>query len=236
MSTMEEELRKLEQNDPEVKAAKENLDRVVDEIVEKAKDVPDPAATYNPSTRLSKKRDFIIERPGNINYAAPGGSYPGSRVVVFGQGYVEGLDDADRVKLSEQRKEVGRDEMQETAADLCNLYFMHRANLLTTAVIPGFDGSLTVLFTNHLEGKKLAYFQKYSSLMAETMEKFEAEEEVRIAKEADMVKASNAERDAMIELGKKCKDHNLLGKLKELGEEVEKLKKENNKLNKGKKT
>lgn len=206
-------------------------DVVTDEVVEApAKDVPDPAATYNPSTRLSKKRDFIIERPGNVNYAAPGGSFPGSRIVVFcSNGEVQGLEPDDHAKFLSQVQEENEKGLPLNAASCSNLYFKHRANLLTVAAVPD-GGDILVMFTNHLEGKKLAYFQKYSSLMAETMEKFEAEEEEREAKEAETAKAAAKEKDLLAELGKKCRDHNLLGKLKDIGEENEKLKKENKKL------
>jgi hypothetical protein len=194
----------------------------------------DPAELYNPSTRLPKKRDMVVQRPGNINYAAPGGSFPGSRIVEFTPFDVFGLEEEDYNKLHEQ---VGQDENGPSkplrAVEWLNLYFKHRANLLTTNVQVSSDGnSIFVIFTNHLEGGKLEYFQKYQSVVADTMQKWEDEQAAKAEEEAKTAEARRKETESLIELGKKARDHNLITKLKELADEVDELRKKNAKLEK----
>lgn len=198
----------------------DNKENNVEEKAEKL-DTRDPAQVYNPSTRLPAKREMKVTRPGNINYAAPGGSYPGSRVIVVYDNGIQGLEVDDGMKLVEQ----ANDEGPENAAEWANLYFKHRANLLTVAVTPTFDGGLVIMFTNHLEGERLEYFQKYQSVVSETMEKWEAEQQEKRAKEEEAANARVAETNALIELGRKARDHNLLAKLKELDGQVTKMKK-----------
>lgn len=198
----------------------DNKENNVEEKAEKL-DTRDPAQTYNPSTRLPAKRELKVTRPGNINFAAPGGSYPGSRIITVYDNGIQGLEVDDGMKLVDQ----ANDEKPGNAAEWANLYFKHRANLLTTAVVPTFDGGLVILFTNHLEGERLEYFQKYQSVVSETMEKWEAEQQEKRAKEEEVINARVAENNALIELGRKARDHNLLAKLKELDGQVTKMKK-----------
>lgn len=197
-----------------------NKENNVEEKAEKL-DTRDPAQVYNPSTRLPAKRELKVTRPGNINYAAPGGSYPGSRIIVACDFGIQGLEVDDGMKLADQ----ANDERPKNAAEWANLYFKHRANLLTVAVTPTFDGGLVIMFTNHLEGERLEYFQKYQSVVSETMEKWEAEQQEKRAKEEEAANARVAETNALIELGRKARDHNLLAKLKELDGQVAKMKK-----------
>lgn len=186
----------------------------------------DPAETYNPSTRIPKRREFKVERPGNVNYAAPGGSYPGSRVVVFTRTMAEGLEADDEERFAQQMHE----EPPQSAADAMNLYFKHRANLLTVSVQGGTDqhGNITlvVVFTNHLEGERLEHFQKYQEVVAQTMQKWEEEQEAKREAEEKKAKAKADEERALLDLGRKARDHNLLEKLRELDEENKKLKKQ----------
>lgn len=191
--------------------------------------VGDPAVLYNPSTRLPAKRELKVERPGNVNYAAPGGSYPGSRVVTFHAARAEGLEDEDAKRFLAQLQE----EPPASAADALNLYFKHRANLLTVAVMTGHDGSLTVIFTNHLEGERLEWFHRYQQEVARTMEKWEAEQEKKREEAEAKAKAKAEEEATLLALGKKARDHNLIERLRELDEENKKLRKQLTLIEKG---
>lgn len=197
----------------------------------------DPAENYNPSTRIPKRREFVLERPGNINFALPGGSYPGSRLVVFTDYDVLGLELEDYNKMREQVQTefggtLGNSTLDCTPADLLNLYFKNRANLLTVMVAPNFDGSLTVVFTNHLEGKKLEQFQRYQHVVAEQMKKAEEEDEAREAKANEAAIAEAERQKKLVALGEKVEKLDLINKLRKLDDEMTELRVAHNKLKK----
>lgn len=184
----------------------------------------DPATQYQPMTTIPVKRELAIKRPGNINYAANGGSYPGSRVLTFYDGgKVDGLEAADRQALRKQAEEDGMTG-DNSAAAYCNLYFKHRANLLTVAVIPD-CGALIVLYTNHLEDEELEYFQRHADEVAKVMAKWEEDKAARLEAERLEADRKAKENEVLIELGRKVRDHNLIQKARDLEKENEQLKK-----------
>lgn len=178
------------------------------------------------STTLPKKRDVIINRPGNINIAGDRGHYPGCRVAVFSDDGVYGLEDADRERLYKQIAEASEPSEPWTAAKTLNLYFKHRANLLTVALFGTGGGDITVVFTNQLEDEELEEFQEFTQEWGAKQREREAKRAEEAQKKKDEEKARNEEMNALITLGKKARDHNLVEKLRELDEEVKRLRAE----------
>jgi hypothetical protein len=192
----------------------------------------DPAMVVaaSPHTLLPKKREVVMFRPGNINVAGDRGNYPGCRAICFGGGVdVKGLEKEDYDKFLLQMQEAGafRDGSPEFSA---NLYFKHRANMLTVSESADSNGQLHYLVTNQLEDVELEDFMDFSrEWEAHSAERKEARQ-LRKREEAEAAQKKDAEIRALAEIGKKVRDHNMLEKFKQQEEELESLKKKLRKL------
>ena len=205
---------------------------------------PEPQADpTNPSDMLStattaipKEREFVIKRPGNINIAGERGNYPGCRVIGFGPSATEGLEEADAKAFEEQLREFYKASARPiTAPDAANLYFKHRANMLVVNQSVDVNGTIWCWVTNQLEDEALEDFLEFSKDWEDYSSKRRTERE-EARKEANKAKEEAAkEEKALAALGRKARDHNLLGKLEELTAQLEETRKELNKLKKAKK-
>lgn len=174
-----------------------------------------------PTTALPARRDLILKRPGNINYAAENGSFAGCRVVTFGgERQWSGMEADDDEAF--KRQGGGADGM--SPVDQLNLYFKHRANLTVVAIIPTMT-NVTCIFTNFMEGEELEDFQMVTEKIQGEMDKLKAEREEKKAKDAEAKQAKEKEDKALIELGRKAKEHNLVEKLRDMTEKYEEVKK-----------
>lgn len=191
---------------------------------QEARDV-DAGETNALSTTLPKKRDVIINRPGNINYAGDRGHFPGCRIVLFGNDGVYGLEAADSEKFYSQVGAESTPGEPWNPAKAVNTYFKYRANLLTVAVSAGADG-IVVVFTNQLEDEELDEFQEFTREWGNKQREREAKRAEEAQKKRDEEKARNEEMNALVALGKKARDHNLVDKLRELDEENKRLRAE----------
>lgn len=177
-----------------------------------------PEETYHTepealSVVIPKDRRMMIDAPGWLNYAQPGGGYPGSRLVSVYEKLdlsgkrtlvLNGFDAEDEAAFVKQLTE---EKITDTTSAV-NCYFKHRANLLTVYVNAGPMG-VSFAFTNNLEGEKLAYFREYSSRIARGMEEWENQQQEKQAAEFEEQQKLRKEQERLVELGKKAEAENL---------------------------
>ncbi len=187
-----------------------------------------PETIEHATTGIPKRRDLILNRPGNINYAGERGSFPGCRLVEFtSQGGVNGLEEADFNKFRAQLDAAKVDGLADiSASTVANLYFQHRANLLIVQATVDAGGSFWVLYTNQLEGDEMEDFQEYSRFVSAHMEEFREKRAAKRAKEQEAEEAIKAEAAQLIELGKKEKAGGFVARARRAEDEVERLSKE----------
>lgn len=190
-----------------------------------------PESLEHVSTGIPKKRDLVLNRPGNINYAGDRGSFPGCRLIEFtGYGDVKGLEAADEAKFNEQRAAEGILGNKPTASTLVNLYFKHRGNMLTVNMTIDASGAVWVLVTNQLEGEELEAFHEVSNKTSQWMEEFRERRAAEKEKQEEALRKQEAERAELVELGRKEKAGNFIARARDAEEKLEKLSKENLRL------
>lgn len=192
--------------------------------------VPQPEEQYHRessdlSVTVPEDRRLFIESPGWMNYAQPGGGYPGCRVCsihsVNNRLVISGLDPKDAAKFVEQLAEARAD----SPAEAFNLYFMHRANLLLTFMSAYSDG-ITFAFTNNLEGERLERFQEASRRIAREMDEWEQAQQERKAKEFAEAEAKGKELERLAELGRKAEKENVFEAFRRLSKQRKSMKAE----------
>lgn len=190
-----------------------------------------PEAMELVSTGLPKRRDLVLNRPGNINYADARGSYPGCRYIEFSDyGTVTGLEPEDEAKFKMQTEAARQGNQALTAVEGLNLYLKHRANLLTIKLDTLSNGRIRMLYTNQLEDDELENFHETSRFIHQHMEEFKAKKaEQRQAAEAAEA-ARRKDLAELAELGKKERDGNFIKRARDAEEKVAKLEKENTRL------
>jgi hypothetical protein len=196
------------------------------------------------ATKIPRQREFVLKRPGNINYTGEKGSYPGCRLVQCGGAsimrggsiWVYGLEEEDLLRFTEQlekeREEADKARGEFRAIELVNLYFKHRANLLTLEVESGHGDSIYVMFTNQIEDDEADEFLEASRFLEDHMQAFR-EKKAAKKHEADEAKAkAETELKELAELGRKEKAGGFVKRARAAEEEVERLTKELNRLKK----
>jgi hypothetical protein len=185
-------------------------------------DLPQPV-------REETNKTVYDRRPGHINWASDRASFSGCRVISFTGGnhappfQALGLEKQDLERYNEELdayiNALEGDEFV-SAADVANLYFSKRANLLVLHMEVHAD-EVTFIITSQLDDDDLEEFQEVQRRV--NLEMREWREEREKLRAADREKAQ-ADRK-LIELGKKAQEHNLFEKLRKLEAEVERLKK-----------
>lgn len=179
---------------------------------------PQPEETYRQpeaglSVQIPKDRRLMIHAPGWMNVAKDGGGYPGCRLVSITTALgldgtrrlvVDGLEPDDGAKFLEEMAE----ERVDSPIEAVNLYYKHRANLLTVMVQPFVNGVL-IAHTNNLEGSRLDYFREASRRVAREMETWEQEEQAKQQKEFEEQEARTKELNRLAELGAKAEKADL---------------------------
>ena len=173
-----------------------------------------------PQTSLARDRELVLKRPGNINYAAEHGSFAGSRLVTFGGLQTSGLETDDAVAFAQQVKDAG----VTTAAEAMNLYFKHRSNLTVVAVIPDSD-LIHCIFTNFMEGEELDDFKFVTEKIQSEMDKLREERNKKKDEAAKAKQEKEQDDKALIELGRKAREHKLVEKLRDMTEKYEEVRK-----------
>lgn len=167
-------------------------------------------------TREQVVKTMMDKMPGHIALATDRANFPGCRLVFFSHEAVSGLEGDDYAKFQD---ECGGDFSDLGPVELVNEYFSRRANLLMLQMSIN-DGGITVLLTTQMDDEDIEEFQEGQRFMAEHMREYRAKK----AKQLEEQKAVIEENKKLLALGKKVKDHNLLGKLKQQEEEIEDLK------------
>lgn len=184
-------------------------------------DLPQP-------TREDTRKTVYDKRPGHISWASDRASFGGCRLISFTGGMSEppfqaqGLEREDLARFEDELdayiKDVGA-EQSVTVADVANLYFSKRANLLVLHMVETFD-KLSFIITSQLDDDDMEEFQEVQRRVNLEMREWreKREEERRLDREKVM-----AERK-LIEVGKKAQEYNLFEKLRKLEAENTDLK------------
>lgn len=202
-----------------------------------------PETTELLATRIPRKRELVLKRPGNINFVGDKGSFPGARLISFeststSEGkpvHAFGLEEEDLLKFRDQvedeRKvtEVGPADFR--PEELVNLYFKHRANLLVLHVEHTLS-SVRVLFTNQLEDDEIDEFQEASKFLEDHMQAYREKKAAKQREAATAKAEAEAELKELAELGRKEREFNFIAQVRELKEELEKVRKELNRAKK----
>jgi hypothetical protein len=194
--------------------------------------------------RPQKYKALFKNALGEITYASPRGLNAfGCAVVQFIDGDPpEGLEDREIGVLAEQcgidaddlflSDEAAGDDVYRmgvwpSAAEQMNLFFAHRANILLVEVSFGKD-SISCLMGLMFDGEDLDELEAFQRITDQHMREYR--ERKAEAKEA----AEKSEKDAAeqlhadAELGKKAREHNLVGKLQLLEGKLKKAVKQRN--------
>jgi hypothetical protein len=188
-------------------------------------EIHDPAeALMEPDVGVVKK--LARGAPGDIRVVGPRGSYLGCRAVTFIEGrWPVGLPPED-LKLVKDVKS-----WQSLAlAEQLNTYFSLLANrTLVDWQFSNNEYEVTCIIDVFLDGEELDDYLESADVAQREMERRRQEREsAKLESEAAKIKA-DAEREELVALGKKAKEHNLLEKLRDLEDEIAKLRKQRNK-------
>jgi hypothetical protein len=161
--------------------------------------------------------------PGHISWATDSANFSGCRVITFSPGAgFRGLEKEDAEQLRKELAEMyGSVPLAEvTAEDVMNLYFSKRANLLLVNVKPLMSG-IQCIVTTQLDADDLAEFEEVQRRVQLDMREWRERRDKD--KQAELEAAREERR--LIEVGRKAETYNLFAKLRELEEEVSKLRK-----------
>lgn len=179
----------------------------------------EPAMKYSTIQEYyPKTRELMTNWPGLISVAGDRGYYPGCRMVFFlDTSGPQGLDRENEKKLLDA---VGG--LWGSAADQANAFFRTFGNLTVVdwrIFNVGHQLAIGMLITTQLDGKELQDFQeagrRFELIIREVREEREKAEEAE-------AQASAKEQENIAELvalGRTAKEHNLIGKNRELEEQ-----------------
>lgn len=191
-------------------------------------DKPDTGDHLATVTKLPIKRDVIIKQPGCINVATKDGMFPGSRHIKFVANDVIGLEPEDKAKFVKQLADEAEADgvLIRSAPELCNLYYKHRANLLTVGQFVDANGDIHHLVTNTLEGEELEYFLEKQSFVSNHMREWKDKRDKRRQEEEEKEVKAYKELQRLAEIGKTAEAHNWKGRNRELEQENKRLREE----------
>lgn len=179
---------------------------------------PNEVLSDLPQSHVTNKT-LYDRRPGHINLASDRANFAGCRMVTFTGDEVVGLEPADMQTFSDQLEEAfraGKD--VDDAAEVMNLYFSTRANLLVLNVFSGANGGIHVLITNQLDAEDLEEFQEVQQRVNLEMREWREKRDLKLA--ADIELAGEQKRLAAV--GKKAETYNLFEKIRKLEAVVKK--------------
>ena len=171
-----------------------------------------------PSREQTEKK-LMDKYPGHISWATSNAHHAGCRFVTFSSRGVHGLEAIDARVFSEQLN-AGPPMTSLSAAELLNMYFSTRANLLLIHAMPD-GGAIHCVITTQLDEEDLEAFQEIQVMNQLAMREVRAKQDKRRA--ARLAAAAEAKR--LQEVGKRAEDHNLAGRVRELEEENAALRK-----------
>jgi hypothetical protein len=182
---------------------------------------PTHAAGVPPEQRTARK--LFDKAPGHIAAVMRNGATAqGARLVRFSSRCVPiGLEGADE----DDYRECGKWDGMYTE-DIVNDYFSRRGNLIALEMWPASDGTgdILALIGTTFDESDMEEWEEIQRVVDREMKKY------REAKANEKAKAELAAKEAEkqvqldAEVGRKVREHNLLGKLRELEAEVQRLK------------
>lgn len=185
----------------------------------------EPAVVYSKiRTQYPTARKAMLNAPGLVALAGDRGHFPGCRFVCFKAKVGPSGLDADNIE--ELATALGLQPGAEWpgAEAQINKFFEVFGNLMIVSWYVSFGGDIYAVITTQLENDAMEDMKFAGQELSRLMEKFRAEREEKKAAKAQAARAEEEENKALIELGRKTRDHNLIGKLRELEEQVADLK------------
>lgn len=147
-----------------------------------------------------------------------------------------GIDDGDKL-ADELGIEYGGRDAWPSAVEQLNAYFENRANLVLTKSWVGSVGtgdetvtSITVLISTLFEEEDLRELEEIQRAVDSHMTQYREQKAAQEAKEREASEAEARQLEADAALGKKAREHNLLGKLELLEGKLKRAVKQRNKL------
>jgi hypothetical protein len=189
------------------------------------------AMTQDPSLIPDKKsmksylphnRHLVIDYPGVANVRVGNVSIPGNRALVFTDGGLEGAHPDDFDELVDQ---AGGGMLGHSAADLFNLYFLHRGNLIITDW--KLDGtSIAVMITTQLDKEQLDDMGVVQEVVnTEMAKRRQAREDEKAQAEEKQAELEHETRRKLL-LAEKAEKQGWENRIKELEETNAKLSKD----------
>lgn len=149
------------------------------------------------ATREQRVKTVMDKMPGHISWATDRANFSGCRELGFGFNFWSGLSEEDEKAFVEQI--AGRTLRPQ---ELANLYFSHRANLLTVdRVVDG--GGIYYLVTTQLDEEDLEEFEETQRRVNFEMREWRAKKEAEKEKQQEQIR----ENMRLIEVGKKAETY-----------------------------
>lgn len=172
---------------------------------------------------LPHNRHMVIDYPGVANVRVGNVSIPGNRIIVFGPGVAEGLHPDDYDELRDQAGDNIRDC---SSADLFNLYFLHRANLIITDWKMDVGGNIAVMITTQLDKEQVDDMTEVQQVVNDEMAKRRQAREDEKAKAEEKQEALEQETRRKLLLAEKAEKQGWENRIKELEDLNAKLSKD----------
>lgn len=189
----------------------------------------DPSSVKGPPVQQHVARKLFDKAPGHIAaIMRNGATAQGARLIRFGQFAVpSGLEIED-----EKDYRIHGDYKDASAEEVMNDYFSRRGNLILLEMWPINDstGDIVALVGTTFDEQDLEEWEEIQRVVEREMKKYRDNKENEKAKAELASKAAAEQQRADAEVGRKVREHNLLGKLRELEDEMVKLRAENNRL------
>lgn len=181
-----------------------------------------------------KNKKLAKGAPGNIRFQFPSGaSAVGARLVQFGMdGFYSGLDEAEQAEHDKAVEEFdSNNDRPPDGVEQLNMYCDARANRVVHNIWVSDEGeTITALIDVFLSGEELDDYLIAADevISAANARKEKREEEKAAIVHQEQEAARQKEEDA--ETGKMVREQNLIGKLRDLEDTVERIRKAGNRL------
>lgn len=126
------------------------------------------------TTTIPEQREWVLDRPGNINFADPRGSYPGCRLMSF---------------ATEQE---------------ANEFFTNKAGLLVVDVQIGGSGRIFMMVSKQMDDDELEEFQEYGSTVQLHMRQWREARDAKKAADKEAEQKAEADEAAFLKEAKQA--------------------------------
>jgi len=172
---------------------------------------PTHAAGVPPEQRTARK--LFDKAPGHIAAVMRNGATAqGARLVNFVHGGTPyGLEPTDEADLRRNIVCSGK-----TANEIMNEYFAQRGNLILLEMWPDADGSVLALIGTTFDESDMEEWEEIQRVVDREMKKYRESKANEKAKAELAAKEAEKQVQLDAEVGRKVREHNLLGKLRDL--------------------